>query len=122
MLPSPEYVYIYFSDAKLFQINVDIGFSCTVGYVLGGIICRGRLRPLLQVYTKQFSAHREGEQEMNLQAQAHAPIFYSLLHFGLILLAGPGSMGCSVQSAVLHHLNIAEHLVSCVGLQTAIPF
>jgi hypothetical protein len=81
-------------------------FSGTVGYVLGGIICRGRLRPLLQVYTKQHSAHREGERAMNLQAQAHVPIFLSLLHFGLILLSGPASIGCKAQKAGRHHPNI----------------
>jgi hypothetical protein len=46
-----------------------------MGYGLGGILCRGRLIPLLQVYTKQYSAHREGEQEMNLLARAYVPIF-----------------------------------------------
>jgi hypothetical protein len=87
-------VHIEFSDIKHLQINVGICVFCTMCYFLGGIICRGCLRPLLQVYTKQDSAHREGGQDMNL------------LHFGLIPLSGPGSMGCNVQSFVQYQLNI----------------
>jgi hypothetical protein len=84
-----------------------------VGYVLGGIICRGRLRLLLQVYAKQYSAHWEDEQEMNFQAQDYVPIFQSLLHFGLILLAGPGSMWCNVVLSVTNYhtmLSIWSHM------------
>jgi hypothetical protein len=60
---------------------------------------------------------------MNLQAQARVSIFKSLLHLGPILLAGRGSIGATskvLSSTILTYH--AEHLVSYVGLQTAIPY
>jgi hypothetical protein len=59
----------------LSQCNNLDAIIYTMAYVLGGFICRRRLRPLLQVYAKQYSAHWQGEQQTNLQAQAHVPIF-----------------------------------------------